>query len=66
VSADDEASLSEITILPDGLIYLFGASRQVLEVLNTLCGTEGVLDERLDRLSAAQPQPESNVGSVEE
>ncbi|HEY8749708.1 MAG TPA: hypothetical protein VIM11_17125 [Tepidisphaeraceae bacterium] len=45
---DDETSITEITIQPDGRIYVFGTSRQVLEVLQVL--NPG--DARLGRLVA--------------
>ena len=44
---NDETSVSEITILPDGRIYVFGMSRQVLEVIESF----QVDDPRIDRLS---------------
>ncbi|MBI3409529.1 MAG: hypothetical protein HY040_14405 [Planctomycetes bacterium] len=47
---DDLSPLSEITILPDGRVYAFGATRPVLEVLESLRGPEGNSDERLQRL----------------
>ena len=42
----DESTLSEINILPDGRIFVFGTSRAVLEVLETL----STPNERLQRL----------------
>ncbi len=36
MTPDEETALSEITILPDGRVYVFGMSLQVLEVLQTL------------------------------
>jgi hypothetical protein len=44
---NDESSISEITILPDGRIYVFGMSRQVLEVIESF----QVDDPRVRRLS---------------
>jgi hypothetical protein len=32
----DETVLTEITIQPDGRVYVFGASREVLEVLDLI------------------------------
>jgi hypothetical protein len=46
VEAPDENTLSEINILPDGRIYVFGTSREVLEVLETLTSR----NERVQRL----------------
>jgi hypothetical protein len=45
---DDETDVTEITILPDGRVYVFGLSGQVLEVLQTL----QTGDERVQRLLA--------------
>lgn len=36
MDADDETSITEIELMPDGRIYLFGASRQVLEAIDGL------------------------------
>ena len=35
-TTEDETRITEITIQPDGRVYVFGASRQVLEVLEAL------------------------------
>lgn len=32
----EETELTEITLQPDGRIYVFGASRDVLEVMNSI------------------------------
>jgi hypothetical protein len=34
--ADDETNLSEITIQPDGRVYVFGASLPILQILQSL------------------------------
>jgi hypothetical protein len=44
---EDISSISEIDILADGRICLFGASRQVLEVLETLPMNNSDLHERI-------------------
>ena len=44
--AEDEQELTEITIYPDGRVYVFGMSVSVLEILNNLQPH----DERLRRL----------------
>jgi hypothetical protein len=46
VDIADESTLSEINILPDGRVFVFGTSRAVLEVLETL----STPNERLQRL----------------
>jgi hypothetical protein len=46
MEADDDA-VSEITILPDGRVFVLGASRQVLEILETLSPEDAALKQRL-------------------
>jgi hypothetical protein len=43
----DETTITEITIQPDGRIYVFGASRQILAVLSDLCPGDQTLLQRL-------------------
>ena len=43
---EQESLTTELTIAPDGRVYVFGASRQMLEVLEVL----GPNDARLKRL----------------
>jgi hypothetical protein len=46
--ASDETNLTEIEILPDGRILLFGASREVLEVLDAVqSGRDPAVQSRL-------------------
>jgi hypothetical protein len=52
VSAADEFAATEITILPDGRVCLFGASRQVLELLRDVGLGDPMLDRRLAALEA--------------
>ncbi len=47
MDADDEAELSEITILPDGRVYVFGTSRPIMEVLSGLNPGDPALASRL-------------------
>jgi hypothetical protein len=49
---DDETALSEITILPDGRMFVLGASRQLLEVLEILCPNDATLEQRLKQAGA--------------
>ncbi len=44
---DDETAVSEITILPDGRVFVLGASRQVLEILEVLSPKDTAIKERL-------------------
>ena len=46
---EDETDITEITIQPDGRVYVFGASRGVLDLLAELCPE----DLRLQRLVQA-------------
>jgi hypothetical protein len=43
---EDETQITEITVEPDGRVYVFGTSRRVLEVLEVLRPD----DQRLQRL----------------
>jgi hypothetical protein len=54
VTADDETDLSEITILPDGRVYVFGMSRQVLELLENLRAGEPRIRALLEQARAAE------------
>ena len=47
---DDQSAISEITILPDGRVYLFGASRQVLEILYAIPLGDPALKRRIECL----------------
>ncbi len=62
MNLDDESAMTEITILPDGRVCLFGASRQILDVFDALSWSESSLKERLERLHAA----ESDILSAQE
>jgi len=44
---DGETAITELTFLPDGRICLFGASREVLELLSSLNLGDASLDLRL-------------------
>ena len=53
MDADDEAELTEITILGDGRICIFGTSAQVLAALAKVCPTDVDLQRRVEYLRAA-------------
>jgi|tagenome__1003787_1003787.scaffolds.fasta_scaffold11878922_1 hypothetical protein len=57
---EDETDMTEITIQPDGRIYVFGASKQVLDLLAELSPT----DPRLPLLLARGPVNEADPISV--
>jgi hypothetical protein len=46
---DDETHTTEITIQPDGRVYVFGTSRQVLGLLNDLRPNDASLQRRLQQ-----------------
>jgi hypothetical protein len=48
----DETAITDITIGPDGCVYIFGASMPVLEVLEAAGLGGEKLRRRLDRLRA--------------
>ena len=52
--ADDETRVSEITILPDGRICIFGMSRQLLEILDEWDLRGPDVRQRVDHLRACQ------------
>ena len=47
---EDEADISEISILPDGRICVFGASRQVMEALAVLNPDDPAFCRRIMRV----------------
>ena len=51
MQADEETSITDIEIGADGRIYVFGASREVLEMLKEIGFTDKHLQARLDALS---------------
>ncbi|HEV3007183.1 MAG TPA: hypothetical protein VGX78_22125 [Pirellulales bacterium] len=63
MDADDETRTTEITILPDGRICLFGASRAVLEILGEMRLGDAALDQRLAYLRALDAQTTRTVSS---
>ncbi|MBM3966120.1 MAG: hypothetical protein FJ308_13805 [Planctomycetes bacterium] len=66
MDAEEETSVTELEIMPDGRIFVFGASGQVLEILSLLqsptdptvasrlCGESHSL---LDAISRSHPKP---------
>ena len=52
---DDETAITEITFLSDGRLCLFGASREILELLGSLQLGDSSLDSRLASLRTTQP-----------
>ncbi len=58
----DETAITEITIGPDGRIFVFGLSREVLGVLAGLCPGNPVVEDRVGRSS--ERDRASNLDSV--
>ena len=61
-STDDETNITDIELLPDGRIFIFGASSEVLDVLSQLQNTaDPVVAARLEKLGdAAAEGPQFN------
>ncbi len=53
MNREDDSSITEIDILPDGRVCLFGASQQVLEILDGIPLGDPALSCRIDCLRAA-------------
>jgi hypothetical protein len=54
IATRDEGPMSEITILPDGRVYLFGLTRPMLEVLTSLPMQETQWHEMLKTMIEAE------------
>jgi hypothetical protein len=50
LNADEETSITEINLLPDGRICVFGSSREVLEILESLELGDPTLDARVEHI----------------
>jgi hypothetical protein len=61
----DESSISEINILSDGRICIFGASMQVLEMLDATSLGDLSLRRRIEALRRAQAGPAVESNSLE-
>jgi hypothetical protein len=47
-SAADETAISEISIAPDGRVYVFGASAAILEIMGKLDARDQMLRHRIE------------------
>ncbi|NOX55399.1 MAG: hypothetical protein GXP27_13365 [Planctomycetes bacterium] len=56
--------MTEITIAPDGRVFLFGTSREVLEALSQLTFRDADLDRRLNRIAKQTPQTGPHAGGL--
>ena len=52
----DETAMTEIMIHPDGRIFVFGLSREVAEILHSLCPEKHPLHESLSDSEAPAKQ----------
>ncbi len=57
MAAEDETAITEITIGPDGRIYVFGLSVEVAEVLEALCPADHPLVKTLSQAIAPAQHP---------
>ena len=60
----DETHVTELTIAPDGRIYIFGTSRQILDVVRSLRPSEATAKRLLARVrdvEATQPHNEGDA-----
>jgi hypothetical protein len=53
----EETQITEITIQPDGRVYVFGTSRQVLEVLEQLRPDDPRLQRLLSHVRGIESSP---------
>lgn len=49
----DESTASEITILPDGRVYAFGITGQIMEILEALQSREAALHQAAKKTIAS-------------
>lgn len=52
-AAADETMVTDITLMPDGRVYVFGTSRAVLELLAELDPTDGHVRQLLETAAEA-------------
>ena len=50
LNLEDDSQISEINILPDGRVCLFGASRQILEIMDAIPLDTPELKKRIEHL----------------
>ena len=59
-----EPATTDITITPDGRVFVFGLSRPVLEICRALNPRDEVLQRRLERLHQHQHESPSTFGEA--
>ena len=61
MDADEETNITDLELLPDGRIFVFGASREVLQILEDIqCASDGVLSSRLGIVLDSKSQTQFN------
>ena len=55
MAEDDETLMTEISIGPDGRVYVFGLSKAVLEILSELTGPASPIREKVEQLRGQIP-----------
>ena len=63
MQAGDETAITEITIRPDGRIYVFGMSQEVLHALAALCPEDATLQARMAQTLSLIPSEGVLAGS---
>jgi hypothetical protein len=63
MESSDETAITEITIRPDGRIYVFGMSQEVLRALAVLCPNDSAIQGRLHRVSSLKVPIAESVNS---
>ncbi len=67
MDADDETNITDLELLPDGRIFIFGASLEVLQILDGIqCSSDGVLSSRLKNALDSGSQVQINDGFQQE
>jgi len=54
---EDETQVTELTIMPDGRVFVFGTSRQILEILHELDPHDEKLNRVLERARDIEQAP---------
>lgn len=66
MQAEDESNITELEILPDGRICVFGASREVLEIFKEMpIQSQSVILQRLKQHDMLSPDDVSSTKSTD-
>jgi hypothetical protein len=61
---DDETAISEITIGPDGRIYVFGASYEVLQIIERLASHDSEVHPRMAHIQSLKQHPSGSCAAA--